>query len=116
VVEVDLQRWEIEVLRRDLKQNLGLTDCQMRSLVGTQQHYALAFLSQAMLTLLRLRASRGEVEMASGRRVESVGETLGEVRQFVRQSALVELHRYACEQTAQGRSVTEVALALGLPA
>lgn len=116
VVEVYLQRWAIEVLHRDLKQNLGLTDCQMRSLVGTQRHYALAFLSQAMLTLLRLRAARGEVETASGRPVANVGKTLGEVRQFVRQSALVELLRYACEQAGRGRSVTEIALALGLPA
>jgi hypothetical protein len=116
VVEVYLQRWVIEVLHRDLKQNLGLTDCQMRSLAGTQRHYALAFLSQAMLTLLRLRAARGEVETASGRKVASVGKTLGEVRQFVRQSALVELLRWACDQAAQGRSVTEIALALGLPA
>jgi hypothetical protein len=88
----------------------------MRSLVGTQRHYALAFLSLALLTLLRLRAARGEVRTASGRAVASVGKTLGEVRQFVRQSALVELLRYACEQAAQGRSVTEIALALGLPA
>jgi DDE superfamily endonuclease len=116
VVEVYLQRWEVEVLHGDLKQNLGLTDCQMRSLAGTQRHYALAFLSQAMLTLLRLRAARGEVCTASGQTVVSVGQTLGEVRQFVRQSALVELLRYACEQAAQGRSVTEIALALGLPA
>ncbi len=116
LVEVYLQRWAIEVLHRDLKQNLGLTDCQMRSLVGTQRHYALAFLSQALLTLLRLRADRGEVRTASGRMVASVGKTLGEVRQFVRQSALVELLRYACEQAALGRPVTEIALELGLPA
>jgi hypothetical protein len=116
VVEVYLQRWEIEVLHRDLKQNLGLTDCQMRSLAGTQRHYALAFLSQAMLTLLRLQADRGEVRTASGRRVASVGRTLGEVRQFVRQSALVELLRYTWEQAAQGRSVEEIALHFGLPA
>jgi hypothetical protein len=116
VIAVYLQRWEIEVLHRDLKQNLGLTHCQMRSLVGTHRHYALAFLSQAMLTLLRLRADQGEVRTASGRAVPSVGKTLGEVRRFVQQCALVELLRYTCEQAAQGKSVEAIADQLGLPA
>jgi hypothetical protein len=116
VIDVYLQRWEIEVLHRDLKQNLGLTHCQMRSLVGTQRHYALAFLSQAMLTLLRLRADQGEVRTASGRAVSSVGKTLGEARRFVQQCALVELLRYTCEQASQGKSVEEIAAQLNLPA
>jgi SRSO17 transposase len=116
VVEVYLQRWGIEVLHRDLKQNLGLTDCQVRPLDGTVRHWTLAFVSQGMLTLLRLRADQGEVRTTSGRPVVGVGKTLGEVRQFVQQCAVVELLRWACEQALAGRSVEEIALQLNLPA
>ncbi len=116
VVTVYLERWAVEVLLRDAKQNLGLTDCQMERLEGTVRHWVLSFLSQAMLTLLRLRAAAGEVCTASGQPIASVGRTLGEVRQFVKQCALVELIRWACEQAAQGRSAEEIALYLGLPA
>jgi hypothetical protein len=116
MVTVYLERWAVEVLLRDAKQNLGLTDCQMERLEGTVRHWVLAFLSQAMLTLLRLQAAAGEVRTPSGRTVASVGRTLGEVRQFVKQCALVELIRWTCEQAAQGRSAEEIALSLGLPA
>ena len=116
VVTVYLERWAVEVLLRDAKQNLGLTDCQMERLEGTVRHWVLAFLSQAMLTLLRLQAAAGEVRAPSGQAVARVGRTLGEVRQFVKQCALVELLRWTCEQAAQGRSVEEIALSLGLPA
>jgi DDE superfamily endonuclease len=116
VVEVYLQRWAIEVMHRDLKQNLGLTDCQVRPLAGTERHWTLAFVAQGLLTLLRLRADQGEVRTASGRPVASVGKTLGEVRQFVQQCAVVELLRWACEQAVQGRSVEEIATRLNLPA
>lgn len=116
VVRVYQERWPVEVLLRDAKQNLGLTDCQMERFEGTARHWALSFLSQAMLTLLRLQAAAGEVRTASGERVPSVGRTLGEVREFVKQCALVELIRWTCEQAAQGQSPTEIALRLGLPA
>jgi DDE superfamily endonuclease len=116
VVAAYLQRWAIEVLHRDLKQNLGLTDCQVRPLEGTVRHWTLAFVSQGLLTLLRLRADQGEVRTASDRPVASVGKTLGEVRQFVQQSAIVELLRWACEQALAGRGVEEIAARLNLPA
>jgi hypothetical protein len=116
LVDVYLQRWAIEVMHRDLKQNLGLTDCQVRPLTGTLRHWTLALVSQGMLTLLRLRADRGEVRTASGRPVPSVGKTLGEVRQFVQQCAVVELIRWVCEQAAAGRNVEEIASQLNLPA
>jgi Transposase DDE domain len=116
VVEVYLQRGAIEVMHRDLKQNLGLTDCQVRPLAGTERHWTLAFVAQGLLTLLRWRADQGEVRTASGRPVASVGKTLGEVRQFVQQCAVVELLRWACEQAVQGRSVEEIATRLNLPA
>ena len=116
VVQVYQQRWAIEVLIRDAKQHLGLVDCQMESLEGTVRHWVLALISQAMLTLLRLRADRGEVRTPSGQPVASVGRTLGEVREFVRQSALVELLRWACTQAVEGRSVEEIVQQLGLPA
>jgi hypothetical protein len=116
VLLVHQQRWAIEVLIRDAKQHLGLTDCQLERLEGTVRHWLLALLSQALLTLLRLRAAAGEVRTASGQVVTDVGRTLGEVRGFVRQCALVELIRWTCEQAAQGRSATEIALRLGLPA
>ena len=116
VVTVYLQRWAIEVMHRDLKQNLGLTDCQVRPLRGTVRHWTLAFVSQGILTLLRLHADRGEVRTASGQPVASVGRTLGEVRHFVQQCAVVELLRWACEQAVQGQSVEEIASQLGLPA
>ena len=116
VVMVYLERWAVEVLIRDAKQNLGLTDCQIERLEGTVRHWVLSFLSQAMLTLLRLRAAAGEVYTASGQPVASVGCTLGEVRQFVKQCALVELIRWTCEQAAQGRSAEEIARCLHLPA
>lgn len=116
VVSVYLERWGIEVLIRDAKQNLGLTDCQMERLEGTVRHWVLAFLSQALLTLLRLQAAAGEVRTASGQVIRSVGRTLGEVRQFVKQCALLELLRWTAEQVAMGRSVEELAQHLGLPA
>jgi len=116
VLTAYLQRWEIEVLHRDLKQNLGLTDCQMRSLMGTQRHWVLAFLSQAVLTLLRLQADRGEVRTASGEAVASVGKTVGAVRDWVQRSAQVELVRWTCKQAAAGQTVAEIATRLGLPA
>jgi hypothetical protein len=116
VVTVYLERWAVEVLLRDAKQHLGLTDCQMERLEGTLRHWVLAFLSQALLTLLRLQTAAGEVRTPSGRAVASVGRTLGEVRQFVKQCALVELIRWTCVQATQGRSAEEIALSLGLPA
>ncbi len=116
VVLVYQQRWPVEVLIKDAKQQLGLVDCQMERLEGTVRHWVLALLSQAMLTLLRLRADAGEVRTASGRAVVSVGKTLGEVREFVRQCALVELLRWTCEQAATGRSVEQIAELLRLPA
>ncbi len=116
VVRVYQERWPVEVLLRDAKQNLGLTDCQMERFEGTARHWVLSFLSQAMLMLLRLRAAAGEVTTASGQRVAHVGRTLGEVREFVKQCALVELIRWTCEQAAQGESATQIALRLGLPA
>jgi hypothetical protein len=116
VVTVYSERWAIEVLIRDAKQHLGLTDCQIERLEGTARHWVLALLSQGMLMLLRLRATHGEVRTASGRVVSHVGRTLGEVRQFVKQCALVELIRWTCEQVAQGQSAEQIALRLGLPA
>jgi len=116
VVAVYLERWGIEVLIRDAKQNLGLTDCQIERLEGTVRHWVLRLLSQAMLTLLRLQADQGQLRTPSGQAVASVGRTLGEVRQFVKHCALVELLRWASEQAAAGRSVEERAATLGLPA
>ena len=116
VVQVYLERWSVEVLLRDLKQNLGLCDCQMERLEGTVRHWVLAFVSQALLMLLRLQADAGELRTASGQTLASVGRTLGEVRQFVRQCALVELVEWTCEQAAQGRSAEQIARQLGLPA
>jgi hypothetical protein len=116
VVAVYLQRWALEVLHRDTKQQLGLTDCQMQSLEGSTRHWAMVFLSQTLLMLLRLQAEHGEVRTVSGQPVAQVGRTVGEVRQFVKQCALVELLGWACQQAVQGRSVTEIATALGLPA
>jgi hypothetical protein len=116
VVQVHQQRWAVEVLIRDGKQNLGLVDCQLERLEGTVRHWLLSLLSQGMLTLLRLRADAGEVCTASGRPVASVGRTLGEVRQFVKACALVELIRWVCARAAAGQSAEEIALQLGLPA
>jgi len=116
VVSVYLERWGIEVVIRDAKQHLGLTDCQMERLEGTVRHWIFSLLSQALLTLLRLQADQGQLRTPSGQAVASVGRTLGEVRQFVKGCALVELLRWASEQTALGRSVEEMAAALGLPA
>lgn len=116
VVEVYLERWSVEVLIRDLKQNLGLGDCQMERLEGTVRHWVLAFVSQALLMLLRLQADAGELRTASGQPVASVGRTLGEVRQFVRECALVELLTWTCEQAAAGHSAAQIAQRLGLPA
>lgn len=116
VVTVYLERWAVEVLLRDAKQNLGLIDCQVERLEGTVRHWVLAFVSQAMLTLLRLRAAAGEVRTPSGQTVAQVGRTLGEVRQFVQQCALVELIRWTCRQAAQGQSAEVIARRLRLPA
>jgi hypothetical protein len=116
VVTVYLERWPVEVLIRDAKQNLGLTDCQIERLEGTVRHWVLAFVSQALLMLVRLQADQGQLRTASGQPVARVGRTLGEVRQFVKQCALVELIRWTCEQVAQGCSAEEIALRLGLPA
>ena len=116
VLAVHQERWQVEVLIRDLKQHLGLTDCMLERLEGTVRHWLLALVAQALLMLLRLRAAAGEVRTASGRVVTDVGRTLGEVRQFVKQCALVELIRWTCEQAAQGKSAEEIALCLGLPA
>jgi hypothetical protein len=116
VVTVYLERWPVEVLIRDAKQHLGLTDCQIERLEGTVRHWVLAFVSQALLMLVRLQADQGQLRTASGQPVARVGRTLGEVRQFVKQCALVELIRWTCEQVAQGCSAEEIALRLGLPA
>jgi hypothetical protein len=116
VVSVYLERWEVEVLIRDAKQNLGLTHCQFERLEATLRHWVLAFVSQALLTVLRLQADAGELRTASGRPVTSVGKTLGEVRQFVQQCALVELIRWVCAQAAAGATPEQIALRLGLPA
>jgi hypothetical protein len=116
VVAVYLERWSVEVLLRDLKQNLGLCDCQMERLEGTVRHWVLAFIAQALLMVLRLQAEAGELRTASGETVASVGHTLGEVRQYVRQCALVELIHWTCEQAAHGHSATQIAQQLGLPA
>lgn len=118
VVRVYLERWPVEVLLRDAKQHLGLVDCQLERLEGTARHWSLALLSQGLLTLLRLQAASGAVRTASGRvvTVAEVGQTLGEVREFVKRCALVELIRWTCAQAAAGQSVEEIALRLGLPA
>lgn len=116
VVRVHQERWAVEVLIRDGKQNLGLTDCQVERLEGTVRHWVLSLLSQGMLTLLRLRAVAGEVRTASGSEVRSAGRTLGEVREFVQQCALVELIDWTCEQAKRGRTAAEIAQSLGLPA
>lgn len=116
VVRVHQERWAVEVLIRDGKQNLGLTDCQVERLEGTVRHWVMSLLSQGMLTLLRLRADAGEIRTASGQEVRSVGRTLGEVREFVKQCALVELIHWVCDQARQGRTPEQIALRLSLPA
>lgn len=116
VVRVYQERWEIEVLIRDGKQNLGLGDSQIERLEGTVRHWVLSLLSQGLLTLLRLQADAGEACTASGQPIASVGQTLGEVRQFVQRCALVELIRWVCDQAVTGRKAEEIALSLGLPA
>jgi hypothetical protein len=116
VVTVYLERWGIEVLIRDAKQNLGLTDCQIERLEGTVRHWVLALVSQALLMLLRLQAEAGELRSASGQVLRSVGRTLGEVRDFVKQCALLELLDWTVEQAEQGCTLEEVATRLGLPA
>jgi hypothetical protein len=108
VVTVYLQRWAVEVLHRDAKQNLGLTDCQMRSLEGTVRHWTLAFLSQGLLMLLRLQADRGELRSPSGAPVATVGRTVGEVRHWVQERALEELVRWVHAQAAAGQAVEAV--------
>lgn len=116
VVTVYLERWSIEVLIRDGKQQLGLTDGQFDRLESNLRHWALALVSQALLTLLRLQADAGVLRTPSGRPIPSVGRTLGEVRQFVKQCALVELIRWVCAQAAAGATPEEIALRLELPA
>jgi hypothetical protein len=115
VVTVYLERWEVEVLIRDAKQNLGLTHCQFERLEATLRHWVLAFASQAMLTVLRLQADAGELRTRSGRAVTGVGKTLGEVRQYVKQCALVELIHWVCEQAAAGATPEQIVLSLELP-
>jgi len=97
VIRVHQERWAVEVLIQDRKQNLGVTDCQVERLEGTLRPWVLSLLSQGMLALLRLRADAGEVRTASGRAVESVGRSLGEVREFVKPCAWVELIAWTCE-------------------
>jgi hypothetical protein len=116
VVRVYLQRWALEVLHRDAKQNLGLTDCQMRSLEGTVRHWLLAFLSQGLLMLLRLQADRGELRTPSSQPVGSIGRTVGEVRQWVKERALEELVRWVHTQAVAGRTLEEVLTPLRLVA
>ena len=110
------ERWAVEVLIRDAKQHLGLTQCQFERLEATVRHWVLAFVSQALLTALRLQADQGDLRTASGRPVTRVGKTLGEVRQFVKQCALVELIRWVCAQVAAGATPEQIALRLELPA
>jgi hypothetical protein len=116
VVTVYLQRWPVEVLIRDGKQNLGLVDGQIERLEGTVRHWLLSLLSLGMLTLLRLQAESGALRTASGQPVTAVGKTVGEVREYVKQCALAELIRWTCAQTAAGLSVEEILLRLRLTA
>jgi hypothetical protein len=116
VVAVYLERWPVEVLIRDGKQNLGLVDGQIERLEGTVRHWLLSLLAVGMLTLLRLQADRGEMKAANGQPVASIGKTVGEVREYVKQCALVELIRWTCAQARAGYNPEQIALRLGLPA
>ena len=61
IATVYLERLAVEALLRDAEQNLGLTDYQMERLEGTVRDWVLAYLSQDILTLLRVQAAAGEL-------------------------------------------------------
>jgi hypothetical protein len=79
-------RWSIEVMFRDLKQHLGLTACQHRSITAVKRHIALVMFAYVCLQFLRQDAC-----IASTDHHQSVQLTIGDIKKHLQSQVLVQL-------------------------
>jgi hypothetical protein len=79
-------RWSIEVMFRDLKQHLGLTNCQHRSITAVKRHIALVMFAYACLQLVRQ-----DSRIVSADHHQSVQLTIGDVKKHLKSQVLVQL-------------------------
>jgi SRSO17 transposase len=66
-----VQRWPIETFYRDVKQNLGFEDCEMRLLRGIRRHWNLVFLAY---TLLQIESLSGPLSKWIKSNVVTIGD------------------------------------------
>ena len=57
IIETYSMRFKIENFYKDVKQNFGLEDCQLRSLKGTKRHWYMAFLAYSLVKLTFCKSS-----------------------------------------------------------
>ena len=79
-------QWKIEVMFRDLKQHLGLTACQHRSLTAVRRHIALV-----MFAYICLQFVRQDARIFSADHHHSVYLTIGDVKKHLQSQVLVQL-------------------------
>lgn len=67
IVESYAKRWSIEVLHKDLKNSLGIKDCQMRKRYGFIRYWALIFLVCLILQAMKAKSKAVETEGTIGK-------------------------------------------------
>ncbi len=79
-------RWTIEVMFRDLKQHLGLTNCQHRSISAVERHIALVMFAYVCLQLVRQ-----DTCIFSADHHQSAQLTIGDVKKHLQSQVVVQL-------------------------
>jgi hypothetical protein len=95
------RRSKTEGFYRDVKQNLGLEDYQLRDLWAIKRHWCLVFLAYSLLV--------GGLWDIDGKSKDKSAPTLGERIGSATKSAFRGLVRWITTQCNQGRSAEEIA-------
>lgn len=70
IIESYAKRWSIEVLHKDLKNSLGIKDCQMRKRYGFIRYWALIFLVCLILQAMKAKSKAVKTEGTIGKIVK----------------------------------------------
>lgn len=96
VLEAYKMRQNIDVFYRDVKQNLGLEEYQMRKGRGAIIHWHLVFTAYTLLTLLRQSISK------TSNRLGKCLTTLGDICRWVKRQCLRRLVDWVCQKFNRG--------------
>lgn len=101
IIRAYKRRWKIETFYRDAKQNLGLEDYMLRSMIGTKRHWYLVFLAY---TLLELSSLDSGLMQAFKTNAVSVGNRCREAMQDVGRLFIL----WVIRQSALGKDLCQI--------